>query len=190
VPDPSLPRCAWVGTDPVYIAYHDDEWGVPVHEDRALFEFLVLEAFQAGLSWLTVLKKRPAFARAFADWDVKRIAGWGEAEEARLLADPGMIRNRAKVRAAIRNAGAFLRVAEAFGSFDRYLWDWTDGVTIRPARRYRTLAEMPAESDLSRRLGRDLKKRGFTFVGPVICYSYLQACGLIDDHMAGCFRAE
>ncbi len=181
-----LPRCGWCGTDADYVAYHDEEWGVPVHDERRLFEFLVLEGAQAGLSWLTILKKRPAYRRAFSGFDPARVARYGRHERARLLADAGIVRNRLKIEAAIDNAGRFLAVQEAFGSFDAYLWRFVGG---RPRQnRWRTLAEVPARTAEADALSRDLKARGFKFVGPVICYSLMQATGLVNDHVESCFR--
>ncbi|HMM55170.1 MAG TPA: DNA-3-methyladenine glycosylase I [Candidatus Desulfobacillus sp.] len=182
----ALRRCGWCGTDPDYIAYHDEEWGVPVHDDRRLFEFLVLEGAQAGLSWLTILKKRPAYRHAFSGFDPARVARYGRREHARLLADAGIVRNRLKIEAAIDNARRFLAVQEAFGSFDAYLWRFVGG---RPRQnRWRTLAEVPARTAEADALSRDLKARGFRFAGPVICYSLMQATGLVNDHIESCFR--
>ena len=179
-------RCQWAGTDPDYIDYHDTEWGVPVHDDRTLFEFLVLEGAQAGLSWLTILKKRDNYRKAFDNFSPEIIARYNRQQIARLLANPGIIRNRLKINAAIKNAGAFLTVAEAFGSFDDYLWRFVDGSPVTNA--WKEEKEIPAQTDTSQKLSRDLKKRGFTFVGPVICYSFMQAVGMINDHVIDCFR--
>lgn len=181
-------RCGWCGDDPLYIAYHDEEWGVPLHDDRRLFELLVLEGAQAGLSWITILRKRAAYREAFDGFDIATVAAYGEADTARLLANPGIVRNRLKVAAAIRNARGVLAIQRECGSFDRYLWDFVEGVPIR--NRWRTLSELPARTELSDRLSKDLKRRGFTFVGSTICYSFLQAAGLVDDHVADCFRAR
>lgn len=179
-------RCAWVTDDPDYIAYHDREWGVPEHDDRRLFEFLVLEGAQAGLSWLTILKKRPHYRRALAAFDPARVARFDEARIARLMQNPGLVRNRRKLQAAVVNARAFLGVQAAFGTFDRYLWDFVDG---RPQQNHwRSIAEVPASTPLSEAMSRDLRKRGFTFVGPVICYALMQAVGLVNDHTTDCFR--
>lgn len=183
-------RCDWAGDDPLYCDYHDNEWGVPVHDDRKLFEMLILEGFQAGLSWITILRKREAFRRAFRDWDWTRVARFGERDIRRLLADPGIVRNRRKIEAAIRNARAFERVREEFGTFDRYIWRFTGGKTLRPARRATCFAELPAHTAESDAMSRDLKKRGFSFVGTVICYAHMQATGMVDDHQAQCFRAR
>jgi len=179
-------RCGWVTADPLYVTYHDEEWGVPSHDDRHLFEMLVLEGAQAGLSWLTILKRREGYRRAFDGFDAERIARYGERKTAALLADPGIIRNRAKVAAAVANARAFLAVREELGSFDRLLWSFVGG---RPLRNRRTAgAEMPAETPESQAMSRELRRRGFTFVGPTICYAFMQACGLVNDHLTSCFR--
>ena len=181
-------RCWWCGVDPLYVAYHDEEWGVPVHDDRELFERLMLEGFQAGLSWLTILRKRQHFARAFDGWDPEAVAAYGEADVARLLADPGIVRNRLKVAGAVTNARAFLRLADEVGSFDAYVWGFVGGSPIvRP--RATSRGEIPATSPESDALSTDLRRRGFTFVGSTICYAFLQSAGLVDDHAAGCWRA-
>lgn len=179
-------RCAWVGDDPLYVRYHDREWGVPVHDDQRLFEFLLLEGAQAGLSWLTILRRREGYRKAFSGFDPAKVADYGSEDVERLLADPGIIRNRLKVEAAISNARAFLRVQEDHGSFAAYVWRFVDGETIH--NRWRTVAEVPAETDEARRLSRDLKARGFRFVGPVICYAHMQATGMVNDHTIDCFR--
>ena len=179
-------RCRWAGTDPEYIAYHDQEWGVPVHDDRTLFEFLILEGAQAGLSWLTILKKRENYRSAFDRFSPEKIARYDRSKTDLLLADPGIIRNRLKINAAVTNARAFLAVTEEFGSFDHYLWRFVDG---RPAvNAWKDETRLPAETETSKKLSRDLKKRGFTFVGPVICYSFMQAVGMVNDHVIDCFR--
>lgn len=183
------PRCGWVGSDPVYQAYHDEEWCVPLHEERRLFEMLVLETFQAGLSWITILKKREAFRRAFADWDPERIARFTPRTVETLMQDASIVRNRQKIGAAINNARAFLRLQEEEGSFDTWLWRWTEGKTLRPSIRPVDWRTVPAQTALSRTISKALRKRGFCFVGPVICYSYLQAAGLVDDHVQGCWKA-
>ena len=180
------PRCAWGVGDPLYEAYHDTEWGVPLHDDRHLFELLNLEGAQAGLAWITILRKRDGYRRAFDGWDPSAIAGYGEADTARLLADAGIVRNRAKVRATIGNAQAYLRLTDAPGAFDRYLWSFVDGSPLH--NRFRTLADIPAETDLSRALSRDLRQRGFGFVGPTIVYAFMQSAGLVNDHTTDCFR--
>lgn len=182
-----IKRCPWAGDDPLYIAYHDEEWGVPSHDDRRLFEMLVLEGAQAGLSWITILRKRENYRRAFAGWNVKKIARFGEKDVDRLMADTGIVRNRLKIRSAIGNAKAFLRVSEQFGSFDRYLWQFVAGSPIR--RRRRTLSDVPTHTAESDAMSRDLKKRGFNFVGTTICYSFMQAVGMVNDHIASCYRA-
>lgn len=179
-------RCPWAGSDPLYVAYHDGEWGVPVHDDRTLFEFLILEGAQAGLSWATILKKRDAYRAAFAGFDPAQVAAYDEAKTAELLANPGIVRNRLKINAAVRNARAFLAVQAEFGSFDAYLWRFVGG---RPRQNaWRTLAELPAETDASRAMSKDLQRRGFTFVGPTICYAFMQAVGMVNDHLVDCFR--
>jgi DNA-3-methyladenine glycosylase I len=180
-------RCGWVPpTEPAYVAYHDEEWGVPLHDDRRLFELLVLEGAQAGLSWLTILRKRDGYRRAFDGFDPEHVARLGPADVERLLQDPGIVRNRAKVGAAIANARATLAVQEEIGSLDAYLWSFVEG---RPrVNRWRSLAEVPAETEESRALSRDLKRRGFGFVGPTICYAFMQSAGLANDHTLDCFR--
>lgn len=181
-------RCAWAGSDPLYVAYHDREWGAPVHDDRALFEFLILEGAQAGLSWSTILKKRDAYRAAFDGFDPARVAAYDDAKIAALLADPGIVRNRLKIHAAVRNAKAFLAVQTEFGSFDAYIWGFVAG---RPRQNaWRTMAELPAETDASRAMSKDLQHRGFTFVGPTICYAFMQAVGLVNDHVVECFRFQ
>jgi len=179
-------RCPWAGTDPVYIAYHDTEWGVPVHDERTLFEFLVLEGAQAGLSWLTILKKRENYRRAFDRFDPEKVARYGKPEIERLAADSGIVRNRRKIEAAVKNARAFLRVREEFGSFDSYMWRFTGGRTIQ--NRWRTDEQIPARTAESEAMSGDLKQRGFAFVGPTICYAHMQAVGMVNDHLVGCFR--
>jgi DNA-3-methyladenine glycosylase I len=186
--DPSLPRCGWATSDPVYLVYHDEEWGVPVHDDRRLFEMLILEGAQAGLSWITILKRREGYRRAFEGFDPQRIARYGKRDVARLLADPGIIRNRAKVEAAIKNAKAVLTVVEEAGSFDRFLWPFVGGAP--KVNRWRTLKEIPAETPESKAMSKELKRRGFGFVGPTICYAFMQAVGMVDDHVLGCFRRQ
>lgn len=181
-----LNRCPWAGSDPLYQAYHDDEWGVPAHDDRTLFEFLILEGAQAGLSWITILRKRDAYRRAFAGFDVATVAAFDEERIATLLADPGIVRNRLKINAAVGNARAFLAVQREFGSFDAYVWGFVGGRSIVNAPA--TLAEVPAETAESRALSADLKRRGFRFVGPTIMYAYMQAVGLVNDHLVTCFR--
>ena len=181
-----LIRCPWAGTDPLYVAYHDAEWGVPVHDDRALFEFLILEGAQAGLSWSTILKKRDNYRRAFDDFDPAAVAAYDEDKIAALLADPGIVRNRLKVRAAVRNAAAFLKVQDEFGSFDTYVWGFVGGRPI--VNDWESLSQLPAETVESRALSKDLQRRGFTFVGPTIMYAFMQAIGMVNDHLVSCFR--
>jgi DNA-3-methyladenine glycosylase I len=183
-----IKRCAWAGSDPLMVAYHDSEWGVPCHDDNELFERLLLECFQAGLSWSTILRKRDNFRRAFEGFDPARIAAYGPADFARLLADAGIVRNRLKVEGATKNARGFLAIQAEHGSFDRYLWNWVDGrpVVSRPAR----LNEVLPSTALSDALSKDLKRRGFTFVGTTIVYAFLQSVGVVDDHQADCFRAN
>jgi DNA-3-methyladenine glycosylase I len=166
--------------------YHDREWGVPVHDDRALFEFLILEGAQAGLSWATILKKRPAYRAAFDGFDARKISRYSEKKTAALLADAGIVRNRLKVAAAVRNAKAFLAVQKEFGSFDAYIWQFTGGRTLESARR--RMEDVPARSAESDAMSKGLKKRGFTFVGSTICYAFMQATGMVNDHLTGCFR--
>ncbi len=179
-------RCGWAGNDPLYIAYHDTEWGVPVHDDRTLFEFLVLEGAQAGLSWITILRKRPAYREAFDGFDPHKVAAYDEAKVAELLENRGIVRNRLKIQAAITNARAFVKVQEEFGSFDAYIWRFVDGAPRQNS--WRSLAEVPAETPESRALSKDLVRRGFRFVGPTIMYAHMQATGMVNDHLVGCFR--
>jgi len=179
-------RCGWCGADPLYVDYHDTEWGVPVHDDRRLFEFLMLEGAQAGLSWLTILKKRDAYRRAFAGFDAAKVARFGPRQIERLLADPGIVRNRLKIEAAIHNAQRFLEVQAAFGSFDAYIWRFVDGQPI--VNRWQTLKQVPASTPESDALSRDLKARGFKFTGTTICYAHMQATGMVNDHLTDCFR--
>lgn len=180
-------RCAWTPeNDPLYVAYHDEEWGAPVHDDRLLFEFLILEGAQAGLSWSTILKKRENYRAAFDGFDPARVAAYDEGKVAELLANPGIVRNRLKIRAAIQNAQAFLAIQQEFDSFPTYIWQFVSGQTKQNA--WRSLSEIPAETAESRAMSKDLKKRGFTFVGPTICYAFMQACGLVNDHAVDCFR--
>lgn len=180
------PRCAWCLGDPLYRAYHDREWGVPLHDDRGLFEFLVLETFQAGLSWLTILKKRDNFRRAFAGFDPKRVARFDERDRRRLLADAGIVRNRLKVDAAIINARVFLEVRAAHGSFDRWIWSFTDGRPI--VNRWRELREIPDQTPLAATISREMRRLGFRFAGPVVIYSHMQATGMVNDHLVSCYR--
>ena len=179
-------RCEWCGDDPLYIAYHDDEWGVPVHNDRLLFEFLILEGAQAGLSWLTILKKRENYRKAFHAFDCERIANYTEADVKRLLSNSGIVRNRLKIESTIRNARGVLDIKEEYGSLDSYLWRNVDG---KPRQNgWQSVAELPVMTELSGMMSKDLKKRGFNFVGPTICYAFMQATGMVNDHTTDCFR--
>jgi len=187
---PKVNRCDWAGNDPLYIAYHDNEWGIPVHDDTVLFEFLILEGFQAGLSWLTILKKRENFKKAFASWDWNKVAAFTEKDFAALLSNAGIVRNRLKIKAAISNASHFIEVRKEFGSFDYYIWQFTDYTVLRPEQRARTFSDLPTHSPQSDAMSRDLKKRGFSFVGTTICYAFMQAIGMVDDHCANCFKSE
>jgi DNA-3-methyladenine glycosylase I len=181
-------RCAWVGNNPLMTEYHDSEWGVPVHDDQKLFEFLILEGAQAGLTWQTILNKRENYRKAFDGFDPAKVAAYTEDDVARLLADPGIVRNRLKVRAAIGNARAFLEVQREFGLFDRYLWQFVGGQPIKNASR--SLSEIPAKTTESDALSKDLLKRGFKFVGSTICYAFMQAVGMVNDHTVDCFRYD
>lgn len=181
-----LVRCAWCGESPLYQAYHDTEWGVPLHDDRALFELLTLEGAQAGLSWITVLKKRDNYRAAFAGFDPALVAQFGDAETAALLANPGIVRNRLKIASTIGNARAFLAIQAEFGSFDAWLWNFVDGRPIQNT--LGSIAEIQASTPLSDALSKALRKRGFRFVGSTICYAFLQAAGLVNDHTTDCFR--
>jgi DNA-3-methyladenine glycosylase I len=179
-------RCPWCGTDPLYVAYHDDEWGCPVHDEGRHFEFLLLETQQAGLSWRCILGKREAFRKAYASFDPEKVAGFTAARVERLLADPGIIRNRRKVEAAIKNARAFLAVAEEFGSFDEYVWRFADG---KPrVGKWKSPSQVPVTTPVSDALAKDLKARGFAFVGSTTIYAHMQAIGMVNDHITSCFR--
>ncbi|HYB21643.1 MAG TPA: DNA-3-methyladenine glycosylase I [Thermodesulfobacteriota bacterium] len=179
-------RCEWAGSDPLYIDYHDHEWGVPVHDDRRLLEMLILEGAQAGLSWITILKKREAYRQAFDDFDPQKLSNYGESQIRQLLKNPGIIRNRLKIEAAVQNARAFLRVVDEWGSFDRYLWQF---VGHRPIQnRWKRQQDIPARTRESDAMTRDLKKRGFKFVGSTVCYAFMQAVGMVNDHPTYCFR--
>ena len=179
-------RCDWPADNPLMVEYHDTEWGVPVHDDRKLFEFLVLDAAQAGLSWLTVLKKRENYRKAFRQFDPEKVARFKAGKIEDLLSDPGIIRNRLKVESAVANAKAMLEVRKEFGSFDSYIWGFTGGRTIRNS--WKRQDQLPAESEESRAMSKDMKKRGFRFCGPVICYAFMQAAGMVNDHLVHCFR--
>ena len=180
-------RCSWAGEDPLYVKYHDEEWGVPVHDDRHFFEMLTLEGAQAGLSWITILRKRQAYRKAFANFDVNTVARFTPARIERILQDPGIVRNRMKVESTVTNAKAFKAVQREFGSFDAYIWRFVGGKPKRTAPQ--TMRDVPPKTAESDAMSRDLKKRGFSFVGSTICYAFMQATGLVDDHVAGCFRA-
>ncbi len=182
-----LKRCPWPGADPLYVSYHDDEWGAPEYDDRALFEKLVLDAFQAGLSWITILRKRPAFRAAFDRFEPETIVRWDAAKKEALMLDSGIVRNRAKIEATVALARVYLDLAGK-GGFARHVWSFVDGRPIQPARR--TLAEIPAESEESRALARDLRARGGNFVGPTIVYAFMQATGMVNDHLVDCCRHE
>jgi DNA-3-methyladenine glycosylase I len=179
-------RCEWCGSDPLYRAYHDGEWGVPVHDDRLLFEFLVLEGAQAGLSWLTILKKREHYRAAFHGFDFERIASYTERDVSRLLADPGIVRNRLKIQSAVKNARGVLDILDGHGSLDAFLWRYVDGIPRQNA--WHEPGELPAHTIESDRMSKDLKKLGFSFVGTTICYAFMQAVGMVNDHTTDCFR--
>ncbi len=179
-------RCSWAGNDPMMIAYHDKEWGVPVHDDRLFFEFLLLEGAQAGLSWSTILKKRENYRAAFDNFDPKKIAGYGEDKIQQLLQNPGIVRNRAKVRSAVTNARAVLKVQDEFGSFDTYIWRFVGGKTIQNG--WESSVDVPGKTREAEAMSKDLKRRGFKFVGPTICYAFMQATGMVNDHTTDCFR--
>lgn len=180
-------RCSWAGADPLYCAYHDEEWGVPVHDDQLLFEFLILEGAQAGLSWITVLRKRENYRKAFAGFDPVKVARFDAARRERLMQNEGIVRNRLKIESTVINAKAFLAVQKEFGSFDAYIWKFVGGKPI--VNHWRSLKEVPASTPESDAMSKDLKKRGFKFVGSTICYAFMQACGLVNDHIADCHRA-
>jgi DNA-3-methyladenine glycosylase I len=179
-------RCAWCLGDPLYEKYHDEEWGVQLHDDQKLFEFLILEGFQAGLSWITILRKRENFKKAFDGFDYKKIAKYSEKKIEKLLNDPGIIRNKLKIRAAVSNAQAFLKIQEEFGSFDKYIWGFVDGKPVQ--NKWKDRSQVPATSPLSYKISKDLKKRGFKFVGSTIVYAHMQATGMVNDHEFSCFR--
>jgi len=183
---PDKTRCAWVGKNPLYIAYHDKEWGVPVYDDAILFEFLILETFQAGLSWITVLKKRENFKKAFSNFDYHQIVKYNETKISSLLQDKGIIRNKLKIRATVSNAQAFIKIQEEFGSFSNYIWAFIKGKPIQ--NNWKDDAAVPAKTALAETISKDLKKRGFKFVGPTIIYAHMQATGMVNDHITTCFR--
>jgi DNA-3-methyladenine glycosylase I len=182
----AISRCAWTTSDPLYIAYHDREWGTPLHDDRGLFELLILEGAQAGLSWITILRKRGSYRVAFDNFEPEKIAAYGEQKLAELLADPGIIRNRLKIEAAVLNAKAFLEVQRQSGSFDSYIWQFVNHTPLQNARR--NMSDIPSSSKESDAMSKDLRKRGFRFVGTTICYAYMQATGMVNDHIVDCFR--
>ena len=179
-------RCTWCGDDPLYVSYHDEEWGVPLHDDQRLFEFLILEGAQAGLSWLTILRKRDNYRLAFADFDIEKVARFTPRRVDRLLTDPGIVRNRLKVESTIRNARAVLDIQDRFGSFDSFLWSYVDSEPLQ--NNWNSLAEVPSSTPLSDILSKDLKKLGCNFVGSTICYAFMQATGMVNDHTTDCFR--
>lgn len=179
-------RCAWAGEDPLYVAYHDDEWGVPVHADRDLFEFITLEGAQAGLSWITILRKREGYRKAFAEFEIEKVARLTKRRVERLMGDASIVRNRAKIESTIGNAKAALKVIDEFGSLDAYLWQFVDGKPIQNRRR--RMSQIPAKTKVADVMSKDLKKRGFRFVGPTICYAFMQAAGLVNDHLVDCHR--
>ena len=181
-----LPKRCWNVDKPLYIRYHDEEWGVPVHDDQKLFEFLVLDGFQAGLSWWMILERREAFRKAFDGFDPSKVAIYTENDFNRLMKAPGVVKNRAKISATIINAQQFLKIKKEFGSFDKFIWQFVYGKTIQNA--FKDFSEMPAETEQSKAMSRELKKRGFKFVGPTICYAFMQAAGLVNDHLIDCFR--
>ena len=181
-----ITRCSWCGTDPLYADYHDQEWGVPVHDDRKLFEFLILEGAQAGLSWLTILRKRENYRIAFHGFDPKKIAKYADKDVQRLLLDPGIVRNRLKIESTIRNARGVLKIIDEFGSLDKYFWSFVDYKPIQNT--WSSLSKLPASTEMSDKLSKDLKKRGFNFIGTTICYSFMQAVGMVNDHVVDCFR--
>ena len=181
-----IKRCTWPGKDPLYIRYHDREWGIPIHSDRKLFEFLILEGAQAGLSWITILKKRPAYRKAFDNFDFNKVARYKERKIKQLLNNPGIIRNKLKIRSAISNAKAFIEVRKEFGTFNKYIWQFVDGKPIQNC--FKDMKDIPATTKLSDQISEDLKKRGFNFIGSTIVYAHMQATGMVNDHTMDCFR--
>lgn len=179
-------RCSWAGEDPLYTAYHDQEWGKPVHDDRELFEFLILEGAQAGLSWITILKKRENYRKVFDNFNPVKVAAYDQEKINKLLNDPGIIRNRLKIHSAVTNAKAFLKIKKEFGSFNNYIWGFVDHEPI--INTWASLEQLPAQTALSEKISKDLKKRGFTFIGPTICYAFMQAIGMVNDHVISCYR--
>jgi len=183
-----IKRCEWCGSDPLSVAYHDEEWGVPVHDNRRLFEMLTLEGAQAGLSWLTILKKREGYRKAFHDFDYERIVRFTERDIARLLDNPEIVRNRLKVQSVVKNARGVLEILDEFGALDSFLWRYVDGAPLQ--NRWKKMADLPAHTDLSDAMSKDLKRRGFNFVGSTICYAFMQAVGMVNDHVTSCFRYD
>ena len=179
-------RCEWCGTEPIYVDYHDKEWGVPVHDDRLHFEMIILDGAQAGLSWITILKRRKSYREAFDNFDVKKVSRYSDKKVEKLLTNPGIIRNRLKVHSAVKNAKAFLKIQKEFGSFDEYIWQFVNHKTIQ--NKWKRMSDLPAKTEESDAMSKDLKKRGFSFVGSTICYAYMQAAGMINDHTLDCFR--
>jgi DNA-3-methyladenine glycosylase I len=184
----SRERCGWSTADPLYVRYHDEEWGRPVHDDKKLFEFLILEGAQAGLSWITILRKRATYVKAFSGFDPKKVARYDQRKMVALMKDEGIVRNRLKIESSVTNARAFLDLQKEFGSFDAYIWSFVGGRPLR--NRPRALSDVPPRTKESDAMSKDLKKRGFRFVGSTICYAFMQACGLVDDHVSTCFRAS
>jgi DNA-3-methyladenine glycosylase I len=185
-PPPTLVRCSWAESDSLSLAYHDEEWGVPTHDDRQLFELLCLEGAQAGLSWTTILRKRDGYRRAFEEFDPVSVAAYAEPDVERLMADPGIVRNRAKILSVIGNARAYLRLADDTGPLADHLWSFVDGTTTQ--NQWTSMAQIPAETDASRAMARDLKRRGFSFIGPTVAYAFMQSAGLVNDHVVTCYR--
>lgn len=179
-------RCPWTGKNELMIKYHDEEWGVPLHDDHKLFEFILLDAFQAGLSWSTIINKRENFRKAFDNYDIKKIASYDESKIEELMQNPGIIRNKSKISASISNAKSFLQIQKEFGSFDKYIWDFTNGKTI--INKFSDIKQVPPKTELADKVSKDLIKRGFKFVGPTICYAFMQASGIVNDHLIYCFR--
>jgi DNA-3-methyladenine glycosylase I len=179
-------RCDWCGTEEIYVDYHNKDWGVPVHDDRLHFEMIILDGAQAGLSWITILKRRESYRKAFDSFDVLKVSRYSGKKIEKLLTDPGIIRNRLKVNSAVQNARSFLKIQKEFGSFDKYIWQFVNRKTIQ--NKWKKMSELPAKTAQSDAMSKDLKKRGFSFVGSTICYAYMQAAGLVNDHTLGCFR--
>lgn len=188
MPSKKVNRCEWAGSDSLMLSYHDKEWGVPVHDENELYEFLILEGAQAGLSWSTILNRREGYRAAFSNFDVQEVASFSEDDFERLVQNPGIIRNRLKIKSAINNARQFIKIQEEFGSFDQYIWQFVDFKSIYNC--FEKLADIPASTEISNVMSKELKKRGFNFVGPTICYAYMQAIGMVNDHVLDCFRYE